>query len=126
MIRLRTPALAGFLFAALLVALSVLSAAQMGPDRDRLERQALMSATGAAMEELCGTAEGHGHGGHDSHDHGRGCPFCHKLPGVDRLTAPDRVILLSLPYRPSGLPDLVSGPQHLLPHVSVRAPPRAA
>ena len=117
MTRLRLLPLTGLVFAALLVVLSVVSAWQMAPDRDRLEREAFAIAQGLTADELCGLTG-------DGQDHDHPCPFCHKLPEPGRLSVPDRILLLSMPYRPVRVRDLVRGPQHILPHVSVRGPPR--
>ncbi|RVV98126.1 hypothetical protein EKE94_11790 [Mesobaculum littorinae] len=104
-----------FLMVAVLVAVSVVSASLMAPDRETLERQAVARALGTPIAEFCGVTE-------DGHDHR--CPFCHKLPDPPRLTAPDagrritRVIVDRLGR------DLVVGHRHLRPQAAPRAPPR--
>ncbi len=91
------------------------SAFHMAPDRATNDRIAAAFATGMTEADLCGDPAA---------DHR--CPFCHKLPDAAQPMAPGRAIAIRHGSPAPRGADLVLGPQHLHPHVSTRAPPRAA
>ena len=91
------------------------SAFHMAPDRATNDRIATSFATGLTEADLCGDPGA---------DHR--CPFCHKLPDAARPATPDRTHAIRHATCTVLGADLVLGPQHLHPHVSSRAPPRAA
>ncbi|MBE3637593.1 hypothetical protein [Mangrovicoccus algicola] len=123
MTRLRSLPGFGLLLALVLIVAGAISATHLLPERQRAAEAFALALIGAQPGDLCGPDGAHG--AHEAH-HGGGCPFCHKLPEPGRLSAPDRVRILSLPYRPDDARDLVAGPQQALPHIPVRGPPRSA
>ncbi|WP_037266736.1 hypothetical protein [Roseivivax halodurans] len=116
MLRRRACTFTAIFAAFLLAALGAVSAHQMAPDREAMERQAALQAFGASLEEFCGLAE-------DGHDHP--CPFCHKLPGTPRILAPDNGARITRVVEHRVGRDLVAGPQDLRIHDSPRAPPHS-
>ncbi len=102
------------LLTVLLTALSAVSAHEMAPDREALERHATLQVYGGTLADFCGL--------HDDHDVHR-CPFCHKLPGAPRVVAPDLAQPLVLPILHLGGAHLVLSPQTLRPYAAPRAPP---
>ena len=117
MIRHLTHALIAPLVTAFFVVLGVASAQQMAPDSTVIEQQVLLQALGATPEELCGT---------DGVLHDHHCPVCNTLPEVRQAAPVKAEIQMAFSLAgPTGY-DLVVGPQHILPHVSLRAPPRRA
>ncbi|WP_422073597.1 hypothetical protein [Tranquillimonas rosea] len=115
MLRRRARAFTAGFAALLLAVLSTVSAHQMAPDRETVERQALLQVMGATLDEICGLTE-------DGHEHR--CPFCHKLPDAPRIAAPDNGARIARVIEHRLGRDLVVGPQDVRSHAPLRAPPR--
>ncbi|RYH02732.1 hypothetical protein EU805_08975 [Salipiger sp. IMCC34102] len=101
------------LAAACLVALSVVSASGMAPDRETIQQQNLARALGVGFEDFCGGGQ----------SNGTDCPFCHKLPEPPAPSAP--LVERQLAYRipPNFRDDLIIGPRQLQFDAPPRAPP---
>lgn len=98
---------------------SVVSAALMAPDRTSIHQAAQASVFGATASDFCGDIAGQ-----RGHEHS--CPFCHAVPSLPQLTAPD----MCLAFRPHELwrpgEALRRAAQARNINHSTRAPPRIA
>ncbi|WP_139218740.1 hypothetical protein [Roseivivax halotolerans] len=116
MLRRAARTFTALLAACLFAVLSAVSAHQMAPDREAMERQAALLAMGETLDALCGLSD-------DGAEHH--CPFCHKLPDAPRITAPDNAARITRVIAHHLGQDLVVGPQDIRAHAAPRAPPRS-